>query len=758
MKWRLIGNDFQANKLVTAATGLFMAVCAMLLGLSVFLFASLSGAIDSLMTAAETPDFLQMHTGALEVRELDAFAQSRDDVDKMQICRFLNLPNSSIRIGDVSLDGNMQDNGLSCQSACFDYLLDAENRIIRPVPGEVYLPVCYREEYEIRTGELLCIGTEELVVAGFLRDSQMNSMMASSKRFLVSETDYEKCRALGKEEYLIEFKLKEGADLNAFATAYEDAGLPGNGPTITFPLIRMMNALSDGMMILVILLVSTIVLLISMLCIRYMMLTQLEKDKRQIGMLKALGFSKKDVRGLCFAKYLLLSAFGCLAGMLAAALLAKPLGVRMRELYGTAGHPALLYAKMAIGALGAEGLVLLSVRRTLRQTEKMSAIEALHGRGGFGKRKNLWLTAMIVTAASAFVVLVPWNLKNTLQAPAFVTYMGIGDSQIRMDIRQHDDSNWAAQKLVAEIARDGRVQDFVWMQTESYKTILPDGSSYNLMIENGDHGKFPVKYSEGRFPENEGEIALSVLNAETLGVGCGDTLRIERGTKDGGVSETLCTVCGIYSDITNGGKTAKACLRRADNDTPLMWSVIYLTLTEPGAARDWVGEYQARYAAAGGGMKVTMISDYLNGIYGQTITNIGKAAAVSAAAACLVLFTVMLLMIRLVIWRERADSALKKALGYTTADLRREYLHKAMSYFLPGLLIGVLAGVGPGQRLAGTLLGAMGAKEFHFIIDPLAVFLFVPAGICLTSLTAAMLGLAELNGIYAGECLGGSAR
>ena len=35
----------------------------MLLGMAVFLFASLATSIDSLMTKAETPHFLQMHTG-----------------------------------------------------------------------------------------------------------------------------------------------------------------------------------------------------------------------------------------------------------------------------------------------------------------------------------------------------------------------------------------------------------------------------------------------------------------------------------------------------------------------------------------------------------------------------------------------------------------------------------------------------------------------------------------------------------------------
>ena len=164
----------------------------------------------------------------------------------------------------------------------------------------MYVPVCYKNEYGLKIGDLMQIASEKLSIAGFLRDSQMNSMMASSKRFLVNEADYERIKPLGSEEYLIEFKLKEGSDTNAFATAYKDAGLPGNGPTITYPLVKMMNALSDGMMILVILLVGAVVLFISMLCIRYMILTQLEKDKREIGMLKAVGISKKDLRSLYF--------------------------------------------------------------------------------------------------------------------------------------------------------------------------------------------------------------------------------------------------------------------------------------------------------------------------------------------------------------------------------------------------------------------------------------------------------------------------
>ena len=253
MNRRMMINDLMTNKLVSAATCLFMALTAMLLGLSILLFASLADSIDSLMTEAKTPDFLQMHTGDPDEASLNAFARQRDDIEAMQICTFLNLQNSQLTLGNTSLESNMQDNGLCRQSESFDYLVDSECNAIYPADGEVYVPVCYRKEYGIHSGDVMKIGTEELIIVGFLRDSQMNSMMASSKRFLVSDNEYQKFLPAGSEEYLIEFRLKEGSDVNAFATAYKDAALPDNGPTITYPLIRMMNALSDGMMILVIL-------------------------------------------------------------------------------------------------------------------------------------------------------------------------------------------------------------------------------------------------------------------------------------------------------------------------------------------------------------------------------------------------------------------------------------------------------------------------------------------------------------------------
>ena len=103
---RLIINDFKSNKLITISTSIFMAVTAMMLGLSVFLFATLYSSVTSLMIKAKTPDFLQMHTGEISETEICEFAERRSDVEEMQICGFLNLENGQISIGDKSFDNN----------------------------------------------------------------------------------------------------------------------------------------------------------------------------------------------------------------------------------------------------------------------------------------------------------------------------------------------------------------------------------------------------------------------------------------------------------------------------------------------------------------------------------------------------------------------------------------------------------------------------------------------------------------------------
>lgn len=739
---KLIWNDVRQNKLLSAATVFFMAVSAMMLALTALLFSSLLGSVNGLMGQAQAPDLVQMHSGALDEQEIAQFAGERQEIGQWQICCFLNLDNSQVTLGGHSLLDSTQDNGLCIQSERFDYLLDMDNNRPGALPGQVYVPVCYRTRYELNIGDTMQIGSEELTVAGFLRDAQMNSMMASSKRFLVSEWDYERLKPCGEEEYLIEFFLKDGGDTSTVSTAYTRQGLPANGPAITKPLIRMMNALSDGTTIFVIFLAAVVVLLVALLCIRFILSIRMERDKREVGMLKALGIGRGEIKRLYFSKYILFSVCGGLLGLGASAILQGPLEQHIRELYGASdtGAQAAVFALCAAAVV--EAVILLSIWRNLKKTDRLSALAALFPVREQKLNGRQYLLIGFVAAACAFLMLLPQNLYSTLSSPTFVTYMGIGNADIRMDIRQGADISLEAARLSAALEQDGQVERYAVLQTGPLTAVLSDGTTCNLTVEIGDHTIFPVRYSEGTLPVLDNEIALSSLNAKELGLSVGDTLPL----RINGV-ETLCSVCGIYSDITNGGKTAKISSR--ENDSPVIWSVLYVSLKDRSASARWMESYSQT------GADVTDIEDYVQDTYGPTLAQLRLASRGATLVAVLVAFVVTMLFLRLIVERNRDAISLQKALGFTSGEITRTYCLKGFLSAAAGILFGLAFGTLLGESLCGIVLKSFGADSFRFIIRWEILLVGIPTIILGTTILAVLMGTAEVQSVKAYECCTG---
>ncbi len=737
---KLIWNDVRQNKLLSAATVFFMAVSAMMLSLTALLCFSLFGSVDGLMEQARVPDLVQMHTGELNERQISQFVEEHQEIGQWQLCRILNLDNSRVTLGGHSLLDSTQDNGLCVQNAGFDFLLDMDSKCPDVLPGQVYVPACYRARYNLSIGDTMQIDGEKLTIAGFLRDAQMNSMMASSKRFLVSEWDYERLKASGEEEYLIEFLLKGGADVNNLSTAYTQHGLPANGPAITKPLIRMMNALSDGTTILVIFLTAVVVLLVSLLCIRFILSIRMERDRREIGMLKALGIGKGEVKRLYFSKYILFSVCGGLLGFGASTALQGPLERRIRELYGAADNSG--QAAAICTAAVVEVVILLFVWRSLKQTDKLSVLDALFPAQEQKQSRRQYLLIGFVSAACTFLMLLPQNLYSTLSSPTFITYMGIGKADIRLDIRQGVDISSAAAQIAEVLERDTQVERYAVLQTQSVPAALVDGTACNLTVEMGDHSIFPVQYSSGAMPVMDNEIALSVLNAKELGLSIGDTLRLEINGE-----EIPYTVCGIYSDITNGGKTAKA--GSIVSSSSVIWSVAYVSLKDSAASHQWMEIYRQT------GAEVTDIEEYVQDTYGPTLAQLKLASIGAMLIAALVAFVVIALFLRLIVEQSRDAVSLQKALGFTSDDITRAYFMKGFLSAAAGVLSGLFLGTLLGEGLCGIVLKSFGADGFRFIIRWDCLLVGIPAVILGTTISAILTGTAEVRRIKAYECCTG---
>ena len=376
------------------------------------------------------------------------------------------MDGTRIRLGEHSLANSVQDNGFSMQSQKFDYLLDLDGNIIKPAIGELYVPVSYMRDGTTKVGDQAVISGKEFIVAGFLRDSQMNSTLSSSKRFLVHEHDYAEIKSLGSMEYLIEFRLKDPSEIGSFETAYASAGLEANGPTVTYKLFKMMNALSDGLMIAVILLVSALVVAIALMCIRFTLLAKIEDDYREIGVMKAIGPRVSDIKKMYLAKYAAIAAAGCMLGFALSFMFKGMLLENIRLYMGESENSAYALLLGITGILLVFLAIIAYVNTVLKRFRNISVAEAIRFGTSQDKspganryslsgnrllntnvflgikdvlaRKKLYATSLTVLVISAFIMMVPQNLYNTISSTSFTQYMGIGNYDLRADIQQTD--------------------------------------------------------------------------------------------------------------------------------------------------------------------------------------------------------------------------------------------------------------------------------------------------------------------------------
>ncbi|WP_169089742.1 ABC transporter permease [Paenibacillus sp. PL91] len=766
---KIIRNDILKSKLITLTTMIFVAAAAMLVSLAAILAVNLYGALDTLMTQAKTPHFMQMHSGEIDTAELAAFAKQNSNVDEFQVVEFLNIDGEQFVFGEKSLANSVQDNGLSVQSEKFDYLLDLEGNVINVSNGEVYVPVSYMKDNTTKVGDKAVISGKEFTVAGFLRDSTMNSSLSASKRFLVSSNDYAEFKTPSNPEYLIEFRLKDMSGLGAFETAYANAGLEMNGPTVTYALFRMMNAISDGMMIGVILLVSVLVVAISFMCIRFTLLAKIEDDYREIGVMKAIGLRISDIKKIYLVKYAAIAAAGSILGFALSFVFKGMLLKNIRLYMGESENSSFAYVLGIVGILLVFLAIIAYVNGVLRRFRKISAAEAIRfgtsqekaagakrftlsgnrllntniflGIKDVLARKRLYATMLAVLVISAFIIIVPQNLYSSISSSSFISYMGIGNYDLRIQLSGNiDNVADKVSEIVDTLKSDQAISKVAVLTTKTFKAKMENGSEENIKIELGDHSIFPIAYTKGEAPATDDEIALSTIYADELNLMVGDviTLVIEGLEKD-------LTVSGIYSDITNGGKTAKAVF--TDHSAGIMWSIVSAEVSDKSLVDAKVAEYADKFDFA----KTSDIDEFVKQTLGSTISSVEIASNAAIAVALVITVLVTLLFMKMLVTKDRYSITVMKAFGFTNSDIKAQFVSRSIFILIIGIVLGTLLANSLGEILAGKVISSFGVSKFNFAVNPLSAYLLSPLMMICAVLIATWLGTARAGQIKISE-------
>ncbi|MEZ4643654.1 MAG: ABC transporter permease [Chloroflexota bacterium] len=248
------------------------------------------------------------------------------------------------------------DIGFVTQNEGFDFLLDLDNNIIHLTPGKS-LCCLLHSGTGFGVGDQVRVNTDagEMIfpaIAHFQRDSQMNPAIANSKRFLIHEQDFAALRQhVAGTEYLVEFRLVDDSQMSAFSSAYQASDLPKTGPAVDQGLFKIMNSLSDGLVAGVVILMSLLLVVIAILSLRFTLLATIEEDTKEIGVMKAIGIARTDIKRLYLAKYVVMGATAVSLGYLASLLLNQVLSANVLLYIGSASKSVWQTADSPHGSL-----------------------------------------------------------------------------------------------------------------------------------------------------------------------------------------------------------------------------------------------------------------------------------------------------------------------------------------------------------------------------------------------------------------------
>jgi putative ABC transport system permease protein len=320
-------------------------------------------------------------------------------------------------------------------------------------------------------------------------------------------------------------------------------------------------------------------------------------------------------------------------------------------------------------------------------------------------------------------------MKHTIENPSFMTYMGVGESDFRIDI-QHSET-MAEQKALVQsyLVNDPQITKHAIYHTGYVRFQNAADDWEYLRVGSGDESVFPLSYLEGNSPDHSREIALSYLLASQSEKEVGETLTVMyQGEK------RILTISGIYQDITYGGKTAKAAIDFEEGDIEVF--IIYADVSVGAKIEDKTDELRKILTNS----KVTPINEFVSQTLGGIMDDMTlvERAAIVLSFFLIILITVMFL--QLVTAREREAIAIKKAIGFTSRDIRIQLGIRTLIIQIGAIIVGTVLSNTLGERIFGLMLSSMGASRIIMLVDPIKAYLIYPSAQVLTVFITVIVG------------------
>ncbi|MCL1809550.1 MAG: FtsX-like permease family protein [Clostridiales bacterium] len=477
---------------------------------------------------------------------------------------------------------------------------------------------------------------------------------------------------------------------------------------------------------------SAIITLIALIVIRFRIGDSIRDDIRDIGSLKAIGYTSNQVKASMLLQYAGIALAGSLVGIglsyLALPLLASLLSAQTGLLWHQGFAPG-TSAVCLLLILAAASLNVLQSARRVKSLEPVTAIRgSLNARNvkknffRLDKSKgslqftlarklivqnpvqNIMISIIIaaVTYASAFGLVFFYNM--TVDSDSFIgTIAGEVSSLMVKPL-----SNQNTARIREEIGNMPEVRKSIVF--DGVMVLVNDEVFFVDVTEDFDDLEGQMLY-EGSFPESPDEIAIGGAASEKFGKSTGETIRVVNGQK-----EADYLICGLIQSGNNIGRTLTLTVEGVRRVIPdYIPAAMYVYLNDGVETASFINALEDQY----GGIidKPINLEELIDAATGSYVALISLFAVCVLMVTGFVVSLVLYFVIKTMVARRKRDFGVQKALGFTSLQL----VQQISLSFLPVVAIGSAAGVACGYLFINPMLSAMfkgvGIMKFELVIS-----------------------------------------
>ena len=699
-----------------------------------------------------------------------------EDVSSYRLSHIIRSDELTVASGDRNLDENRDDTVLhSVEDIHVSHCTFVERDDSFAGP-RVYLNLYFATSNGLRMGDHITLSSDalketEYIVAGIYEDCQQGNAYAWCS-FAMDETSFqeqwkaaEEAAANGtafirQQEVIPSFKdgVTDDDGLKSVLGSLEESGISTYGFTLALAktgYVSVTNILAAFMTVF-----SLIAMLVCLVMIIFTINNNIDRDVRNIGALRAVGHTNSQIRTAMLLEYLAVGAVGAGVGIgLAYVLMPVIDRSLLRSVTGMFWENRVYPCMSSLvlgGVLLAMALVVFLSTRRLKNLHPATALRFGLQSNSFKKnhlplattrgRLNPLLAAKsmlqsmgqnlivlgIVTVVSFMTIFSAILFYNTrIDISRFQTLVSgdVADGIIMLNTGDEEEV-YRLRDQIAELPGVSQAYCYGW------HNISVDGrATYTFYTDRPEYLECGVY--EGQMFREANEAVIGRLLAEKLNVKIGDEIEVEcAGTT------ARFIVTGFQQSVVNLGERvflSTEGLRRL-GVTP-QFSAVRIRLTDAGDAAVDEALAQAK----------NLLGDVCTGVdnvyrYQRSTDNLTMFAALMLILLLIlvnvaIIYLVIKLLLKTIFIRREKEFGIKKAVGFTSRQLR---VQLALSLFPVSLIaagVGAVLGFFLVNPLISVVLGGFGVASADFLIYPsLIVLTMVLVVILIFGMTYLMSG------------------